>query len=122
MSVWTDFTEKVEAGSKVVADKAKELSSLAALKAQIVQCDNTISKSYKDIGKAYYEAHKDDESLEYAELMITIKEQLDKKEELNCKIAELKDSTKTCDEVIDKEDVVTDVEAVSEVIESGEQE
>jgi len=90
MSVWTELASKLEAGGKVVADKAKDLSQIAALKAQIVSCDNTLLKNYKELGKAYYEAHKDDEAFVYSEFMTAIEEALIKKEDLNSQIAALK--------------------------------
>ena len=82
MSLWNDITEKVGAGSKVVADKAKEVSEIANIRAQIVGCDNTLVKNFKELGKAYFEAHKDDLDGEFSEIMGVIKAVLTRQAEL----------------------------------------
>lgn len=115
MSLWTDITEKVEVGSKVVVDKAKELSQLASLKAQVVSCDNTITKNYKEIGKAYYEAHKDDEAMEYAEFVKNISDSIEKKSGLEAQIAEIKDKAGILDvDDIDEDTVTVESEDTTE--------
>ncbi len=123
MSFWNDITEKVQAGSKVAAAKAKELSQIAQLKTQIVGCDNLLVKNYKELGKAYYEAHKDDEILEYAEYMDTIKDALAKKDDLNAQIAEIKaanpEVAEAADEAVEAADEA--VEVAAEVIETAEE-
>jgi len=119
MSVWNEISEKIGAGSKVVADKAKELSQLATLKAQAVSCDSIILKNYKDLGKAYYEAHKDDEAYDYADYMTVIKEQIAKKEELNEQIAALKASAGS--DVVDATEAEDAVDAEANVIETKEE-
>lgn len=119
MSVWTDIAGKLEEGGKVVVDKAKLLSQIASLKAQTVSCDSMIIKNYKELGKAYYEAHKDDEANDYADFMATIKESMEKKDELNAQIAELK-AAAACDsaeEGAEGAEGAEDAEEVVEVIE-----
>lgn len=115
MSVWDDISEKLSAGSKVVADKAKSLSQIANLKAQVVSCDSVIHKNYKDLGKAYYEAHKDDVDSEYAEIMSKITEQMDKKAELNEQLAAAKDAASS--DVVDASATEDEVVAEATVIE-----
>jgi len=122
MSIWTDLAGKLEAGSKVAAAKAKDLSQLAQLKAQVVSCDNLLLKNYKDLGKAYFEAHKDDEAFEYAEYMDILKETIAKKDDLNAQIALLKASTAEAAEATeeaasDAEDVVETAIEAEEVAE-----
>lgn len=90
MSVWSDISVKVEEGSKIVADKARELSQIASIRAQIVGCDNTMSKNFKDLGRAYYETHKDDVSPEYEETMKNIAASMAKKDDLLAQLAEIK--------------------------------
>ena len=125
MSLWNDITEKVGAGSRVVADKAKEVSELANIRAQIVSCDNTLAKNYKALGKAYFEAHKDDLSGEFADVMKNIKDAADKKSALNDLLKERKagDSTSEC--CNKAEDIATDIaesatDAVDAVKETAE--
>ncbi len=107
MSLWNDITEKVGAGSKIVADKAKEVSEVANIRAQIVSCDNTLVKNYKELGKAYYEAHKDDAELEFPDIMSIIKDANDKKAVLNDQLAERKASKN--DDDADVNDVAEDI-------------
>ena len=115
MSFWDDITGKVSEGSKIVADKAKEVSEIANLRAQLVGCDNTIIKNYKELGKAFYAAHKDDADVEFAEIISLIKETEAKKEELNAALADRKGGSKDAsadivDDIVDKvEDVAADV-------------
>lgn len=106
MSFFDDLGNTLENSGRVVVDKAKELSGLANLRAQIMGCDNTMHKNYKDLGKAYYEAHQGDANFEYAEYMNAIKDADVKKKELQAKIAELKGVAKCdkCGEFVDAED------------------
>ncbi|MCR4650505.1 MAG: hypothetical protein K5662_01990 [Lachnospiraceae bacterium] len=90
MSFWNDVKDKVGVGSKAVAEKAKELSDIASLKAQIVSCESTINKGYKDLGRKYYEEHKNDEEYTYSEVMTLIRDAEVKKSELELKIKETK--------------------------------
>ena len=124
MSFWNDLGEKVQSGSKIVAEKAKtggkavadkamELSQIASLKAQIASEENVINKNYKELGKAYYEAHKDEEEFTYSEYMTNIRNAFVKKAELTCEVERL-----TAADVVDAstvEDVPhVDAEVVSE--------
>ena len=124
MSFWNDLGEKVQSGSRIVAekaktggkavaDKAKELSQIASLKAQIASEENVINKNYKELGKAYYEAHKDEEEFAYSEYMTNIKNAFIKKAELSNEVERL-----TAADVVDAatvEDVPhVDAEVVSE--------
>lgn len=128
MANWEEVKEKIGAGSKVVADKAKEIIDVAGLRAQIVSCDTTMLKAYKDLGKAFYEAHKDEAAGEFAELIATLKNAEDKKAGLEKKIAEARDkgATDIVDVPVDEPDdstfeevakkVASDVEDIAEDI------
>ncbi len=121
MSFWNDLTEKVNEGSKIVADKAKKVSEIANIKAQIISCDNVINKNYKELGKAFFEAHKDDIDPEYADIVKVIKESMDKKDALNEKLASCKDGAPDIvDDIADgAEEVVNEVkETASEVVDA----
>ncbi len=122
MSLWDDITEKVGAGSRVVADKAREVSEIANIRAQIVSCDNTLVKNFKELGKAYFEAHKDDLDGDFADIMSVIKEATAKKADLNDQLAVRKAAKKVEDAVEDVTEKVTDavedaVDTVKEVAE-----
>lgn len=89
-----DFFEKI--GEKIVAtgseisDKAKEMSSVVALKNQIRTEENKIAEIYKRIGEKYFLAHKDDESDIYADDMTSIIVAQEGIKTLNQQIAEVK--------------------------------
>ncbi len=122
MSFWNDLGEKVQSGSKIVAekaktggkavaDKAKELSQIASLKAQIASEENVINKNYKELGKAYYEAHKDEEEFAYSEYMTNIRNAFVKKAELTCEVERL-----TAADVVDASTVEDVPHVDSEVV------
>ena len=122
MSFWNDLGEKVQSGSRIVAekaktggkavaDKAKELSQIASLKAQIASEENVINKNYKELGKAYYEAHKDEEEFAYSEYMTNIKNAFVKKAELTCEVERL-----TAADVVDASTVEDVPHVDSEVV------
>ena len=122
MSFWNDLGEKVQSGSKIVAekaktggkavaDKAKELSQIASLKAQIDSEENVINKNYKELGKAYYEAHKDEEEFTYSEYMTNIRNAFVKKAELTCEVERL-----TAADVVDASTVEDVPHVDSEVV------
>ena len=122
MSFWNDLGEKVQSGSKIVAekaktggkavaDKAKELSQIASLKAQIASVENVIYKNYKELGKAYYEAHKDEEEFTYSEYMTNIRNAFVKKAELTCEVERL-----TATDVVDASTVEDVPHVDSEVV------
>lgn len=122
MSFWNDLGEKVQSGSRIVAekaktggkavaDKAKELSQIASLKAQIASEENVINKNYKELGKAYYEAHKDEEEFTYSEYMTNIRNAFVKKAELTCEVERL-----TAADVVDASTVEDVPHVDSEVV------
>lgn len=49
-----------------ISDKAKEVSEVTALKGQIRSQEKIIENMYLEIGKNYYESHKDNTEDEYA--------------------------------------------------------
>lgn len=65
-----DFFEKLENAAtdatQTVARKAKDIAEAARLKNLIHTCNEVMEQNYIAIGKAYYEAHKDDEENVYA--------------------------------------------------------
>ena len=49
---------------RAVADKAKEITEIAKLKAQIMSCEEIIRKNYLEIGKRVFEAYEEEENCE----------------------------------------------------------
>ena len=95
MAFWENFGETITAKSKEMADKAKNFTDIASLKGQIVSLENAILRYYKEIGREYYMAHKDDENAECQALFASIKKAEGVIDELQRKIAELS-GTKRC--------------------------
>lgn len=107
MANWEEVKDKLEAGGKMVADKAKEIIDIAGMRAQMVSCDTTMSKNFRELGKAYYEAHKDDDT-EFADIMTIIKDAAARKVDLEAQLAELKAANAISDD--DVEEVTKEVE------------
>ncbi len=95
MAFWENFGETITAKSKEMADKAKNFTDIASLKGQIVAQENAILRYYKEIGKEYYSAHKDDEAAECQAQFESIKKAEGIIADLQKKIAELS-GTKHC--------------------------
>ncbi len=96
MTFWENLGGTISAKGKEVADKAKNLTEIASLRGQIVTFENTITKNYKDIGKEYYEKHKDDEDAEFTDNIRAIMNAENTIHELQERILELR-GTKHCD-------------------------
>lgn len=64
-----------------ITDKAKEISEVSSLNSQIRNQEKTIECCYNEIGKLYYEAHKDDTSdafLEQIERITKAKQEVER--------------------------------------------
>lgn len=95
MAFWENLGGTITAKSKEVADKAKNFTDIASLKGQIVTQENAIQRYYKEIGRAYYAVHKDDEIVECQDQFDSIKKAEAIINELQKKIAEIS-GTKHC--------------------------
>ncbi len=95
-----DFFEKVgdtiTVKSKEIAKKAKEVADVAKLSSQVSNEKDKINKNYIEIGRAYYNAHLQDENYEYEGLCSEITASMDKITELKKEIQTLK-GTKLCE-------------------------
>ena len=67
MEIFEKIGDTIVSAGKDVTEKAKELSSVAKLKMDIRAKEDFVEKQYALIGKKYYEAHKDDDILDYEE-------------------------------------------------------
>ena len=99
MAFWENLGGTITAKSKEMADKAKNFTDIASLKGQIVAQENVILRQYKEIGREYYAAHKDDAEFEFPEFMEAIKKAEDTIDGLKKKIADLSGTVRceTCD-------------------------
>ena len=82
--------ETISAKGKAVTLKAKDLAEIASLKSQIGTCENVMKKNYMEIGKRYYELHKDAWEEIYDEECRAISNARNGIEELETKIKEIK--------------------------------
>lgn len=105
MAFFDKLSETLTNASKDVSQKAKDLSGVAKLTMDIHTKEDQVQKMYAQIGKLYFEAHKDDESVAY-EQMSQIKETLTVIEDMKKELMELKGAKicPRCGKEIDKED------------------
>ena len=78
------FMDTLASKGKEAADKAKNLADIAGLKAKVGGCDAQIKKAYEEIGS--------EPGTEYVDACETIKKAMAEKEELEEKIAALKEN------------------------------
>jgi hypothetical protein len=74
----------------VVADKAKDTTRIAKLNFEISSERDTIKKAYIEIGKIYYESHKDNPDVFFAQLCSEIDLALERIRDKEAEIATLK--------------------------------
>lgn len=86
------FMDTLASKGKEAADKAKNLADIAGLKAKVGGCDAQIKKAYEEIGKKYFEEIGSEPGAEYVDACETIKKTMAEKEELEEKIAALKEN------------------------------
>ena len=94
MAFFDKLSETLTNASKDVGQKSKDRSGVAKLTMDIHTKEDQVQKLYAQIGKIYFEAHKDDDLAEY-EQMAQIKEMLAAIEDMNKELCELK-GTKVC--------------------------
>ena len=75
MAFFDKLSETLANASKDVSQKAKDLSGTAKLTMDIHTKEDQVQKMYAQIGKLYFESHKDDDPAEYAQIA-QIKEML----------------------------------------------
>ena len=67
MELFDKLSETIVSAGKDVGQKAKDVSEIAKLKMDIKSKEDFGEKQYAELGKAYYEKHKDDETEETGE-------------------------------------------------------
>ena len=105
MAFFDKLSETLTNASKDVSQKAKDLSGTAKLTMDIHTKEDQVQKMYAQIGKLYFEAHKDDDPAAY-EQMAQIKEALVVIEDMKKELRELKGAKicPRCGKEIGKED------------------
>lgn len=94
MAFFDKLSETLTNASKDVSQKAKDFSGVAKLTMDIHTKEDQLQKMYAQIGKLYFESHKDDETADY-EQMSQIKDTLATIEDMKKELNELK-GTKVC--------------------------
>jgi hypothetical protein len=99
-----------------VADKAKDVSRIAKLNIEINTEKDTIKKAYIEIGKLYYETHKDDPDGFFVQLCDEITVATESIKSKEAEIAEIKAAAQDGepDVVVEFENVVADAEEEAE--------
>lgn len=83
-------TDVINNTASDISDKAKEFSEVSSLNGQIRSQEKIIENAYIEIGKAYYEAHKDDASDIYGKQISTIRAAKIEAERLRADVANIK--------------------------------
>ena len=62
MEFFDKLSESLVSAGKDVSQKAKDVSEIAKLKLDIKSKEEYVQKQYEELGRSYYEKHKDEES------------------------------------------------------------
>ena len=76
MSFFDEMKESLVSAGKDVSQKAKEVSGVAKLKLDVKSKEDYVEKQYAELGRTYFDAHKDDEENAENEQFKVIKEAL----------------------------------------------
>ena len=101
--IGSDLLEKSSVVAKEAAQKAQDAAEMAKIKVDIAAREKEIKELYVKIGKAYYEANKEN-AVEYAEEVAEINAKFDTIADLQSRYAMFKDNA----------DVTADVEENAE--------
>lgn len=97
MAFLDGLKEMITDKSKVAADKAKNVAGVLQLKSKLSAEKDKVNKAYAAMGKAFYEAHKEEGCEDFAESFAEIGESLAKITELEDAILEL-EGNRVCPE------------------------
>ena len=67
MEFFDKLSESLVSAGKDVSQKAKDVSEIAKLKLDIKSKEDYVQKQYEELGRSYYEKHKDEEECEEAD-------------------------------------------------------
>lgn len=89
MSFFDDVKESLVSAGKDVSQKAKEVSGVARLKLDVKTKEDFVTKQYAELGRMYYEQHKEDEEAANEEQFKVIREALEEIERMKTEILNL---------------------------------
>ena len=77
MSFFDEMKDSLVSAGRDVSQKAKEASSIAKLKLDVNSKEEFVKKQYEELGRTYFEAHKDEEGFAGNEQFRVIREALE---------------------------------------------
>ena len=89
MSFFDEMKESLVSAGKDVSQKAKEVSGVAKLKLDVKSKEDYVEKQYAELGRTYFDAHRDDEENAENEQFTVIKEALAEIERMKTEILNL---------------------------------
>lgn len=89
MSFFDDVKESLVSAGKDVSQKAKEVSGVARLKLDVKTKEDFVTKQYAELGRMYYEQHKEDEEAANEEQFEVIREALEEIDRMKTEILNL---------------------------------
>jgi len=89
MSAWDDLKGSLFAAGRDVSQKAKEVSEVAKLKMDIHTKEDFVEKQYAILGRAYYEANKDNASEKDVEQFAVITEAIEEIKRMNQQVLDI---------------------------------
>ena len=106
MAFFTNLGETISATGKDVSQKVRDLTGIAKLNLDVKVKEDFVEKQYMEIGKQYFDLHKDDEEPFFEEMKL-IQETLKEIEQLKAEIADLKGKKKcsACGAVVEQDAV-----------------
>ena len=110
-------TEKAKEYAGVASDKAKDLARIAKLTVEINGEKDTVKKAYAEIGKLYYDAHKDEPAELFAQLCDEVTVAMGNISAKEAEIAEIRAKENQPDDSIEVEfeNIVAETEDAAEV-------
>lgn len=94
MELFDKLGDTIVSVSKDATQKAKDISELARIRMEIRSKQDYLNKLFLEIGKIYYDAHKDDEEKEFKEQMLLVKDAQEGLEELRQQLGQIKGMVK----------------------------
>ena len=89
MSAWDDLKGSLFAASRDVSQKAKEVSEIAKLKMDIHSKEDFVEKQFAILGRAYYDANKDNASEKDVEQFRVITEAMEEIERMSQQVLDI---------------------------------
>ena len=101
MEFFDKLSESLVSAGKDVSQKAKDVSEIAKLKLDIKSKEDYVQKQYEELGRSYYEKHKDEEECEEAEQFFLIREAVEEIERMKSRVLQnVRSAVRRCRKVL----------------------